>query len=180
MHHLARGILVLVGAFVVTVSAILVVNSRSVQVEPTRLESAADLRIKEVEIEEETRGVRWRLKAEQALIFDAEGRTALRRLAVEVMDGDRSWTIVGDEGDVFQRDRRVEIRDNVVVTSSDGLQLETSVLRWDGRERRLWSDAPVRLSRAGSVIRGGAFELRLDDERTTVGGPVHAVFAQAR
>jgi LPS export ABC transporter protein LptC len=178
-RRLAGVILAVVAVFVVGVAGTLVAKSRTARVEPTgTATSTADLRIKEVELEEVSGGVRWRLRAEQALVFEPEGRTALRKIAVKVFERDRSWTIVGDEGDLFQQTGNVEIRRNVVLTSSDGLRLDTSVLRWQGAERRLWTDAPVRLSRAGAVVDGTALDVRMGDETTTVAGRVRATFAR--
>jgi LPS export ABC transporter protein LptC len=177
MHLIARAILVIVGLFIIAVGTTLVVKSRTHRAESVGpAPSRADLAIKDVEIEEDTRGVRWRLRAEQALIFDQEGRTTLRRLSVDVQDKERSWTIVGDEGDYYKEAQNVEVRRNVVVTSSDGIRLETSVLRWDGVGRRLWTDAPVVLSRDRSVITGSGLEVDMDEESTTVAGRVRARF----
>jgi LPS export ABC transporter protein LptC len=177
MHLIARVILVVVGLFVLAVGATLVARSRTHRTESVGpAPSRADLAIKDVEIEEDTRGVRWRLRAEQALIFDQEGRTNLRKIAVDVQDKERSWTIVGEEGDYFKEQQNVEVRRNVVVTSSDGVRLETSVLRWDGPSRRLWTDAPVVLSRDRSVITGTGLEVKMEDESTIVAGPVRARF----
>jgi LPS export ABC transporter protein LptC len=180
MDHVARGLLVVVALFVLTVAGTLFAKSRAIRMEsagppPT----SANLHIKDVEIEEETKGVRWRLKAEQALSFEPEGRTALRKLAVSVQEPERSWTIVGDDGDVFQKEKRVEVRNNVRVTSSDGLSLETTVLRWEGEGKRLWTDAPVTISRGNSRVRGAGLEVRMEDEVTTVGGPVRATFTKS-
>ena len=167
--------------FVLAVAGTLIAKSRIPPAESTgAVASSADLRIKEANIEEETGGVRWRLKAEQALIFDAEGRTALRVIAVDVFERDRSWTIVGEEGDLFQATKNLEIRKNVVLTSSDGVRLETNVLRWTGSEKRLWTDEPVRLSRGGAVADGSALEVRMAEEYTTLSGRVHAVFTEDR
>jgi len=77
--------------------------------------SSADLRIKDVDLEEVTNGVRWRLRAEQALMYDQEGRTNLRNLTVRVFQKDRSWMILGDEGDLDQKTKNVEVRKNVVM-----------------------------------------------------------------
>src|SRR5207244_3031985 len=122
-HHHRRGV------FVVLVAATLVAKTRTALLEPSGpAPSKADLQMKEVEIEEQSGTVRWRLKAEQALVYDAEKRTTLRKIAVDVYDKDRSWRILGDEGDVLQpapRIRNVEVRKNVIVTSSDGMRLET-------------------------------------------------------
>lgn len=179
MHHLARGILAVVVLFVLALAGTLYAKSRTSRAEsagPTP--SNADLTIKDVEIEEATRGVRWRLTAEQAQAFHQEGRTVLRRPFVNVYEPERSWTIVANDGEVFQQEKNVEVRGDVVVTSSDGLRLETSVLRWQGEQKRLWTDAPVTLSRHGSVIRGTGLEVRIGEESTTVTGPVHATFAE--
>jgi len=176
----AATILGMVVVFIFAVAGTLIAKSRVPPSEaPGTVASSADLRIKEAQIEEVTAGVRWRLKAEQALMFDAEGRTALRAINVDVFERDRSWNIVGEEGDLFQTTKNLEIRKNVVVTSSDGVRLETSVLRWQGAEKRLWTDAPVRISRGGAVADGSALDVRMAEEYTTMGGRVHAVFTES-
>jgi len=181
MPNLARAILVIVAVFVVAVSITLVVRSRTARVESLGpAPSSADLRIKDVDLEEVTNGVRWRLRAEQALMYDQEGRTNLRNLTVRVFQKDRSWTILGDEGDLDQKTKNVEVRKNVVITSSDGLRMDTSVIHWDADAQRLWTDEPVTLSRDGSVIQGTAFDMTTDDENATVSGRVRATFTRSR
>ncbi len=166
--------------FILAVAGTLIAKSRTPPAETAgSVASSADLRIKDAEIEEVTGGVRWHLKAEQALMFEAEGRTALRTIVVDVFEPDRSWTIVGEEGDLYQATKNLEIRKHVVLNSSDGMRLETSVLRWTGAEKRLWTDAPVRLSRSGAVADGSALEVRTAEEYTTLAGRVHAVFTEA-
>ena len=177
MHTLARVILVVVAAFVVVTTATLVIRSRTARTEPLGPSPAnADLQIKQVDLEEEGKGVRWRLKADQALMYDQAGVTKLRKLVANVYQKDRSWTIVGDEGELDRNTNNVEVRNNVVVTSDDGLRLETNVLYWAADERRLWTDAPVLLSRHGSVVKGTGLEVRMADETATVSGRVRATF----
>lgn len=182
MRRVASGILAVVVLFVLLVAATLIARSRTARVESVDpAPSKADLQIKEVQLdEEESGGVRWRLRAEQALVFEDEGRTSLRQIAVDVTEPERSWTIVGDEGDLFQRTKDVEIRRNVVLTSSDGLRLETTVLYWGGEQKRLWTDAPVTLSRKGSIVSGTGLDVRMAAETTTVRGRVHARFENGR
>ena len=181
MPNLARAILVIVAVFVVAVGITLVVRKRTAGVESLGPAlSSADLRIKDVDLEEVTNGVRWLLRAEQALMYDQEGRTNLRNLTVRVFQKDRSWTILGDEGDLDQKTKNVEIRKNVVITSSDGLRMDTNVIHWDADAQRLWTDEPVTLSRDGSVIQGTAFDMTTDDETATVAGRVRATFTRSR
>jgi LPS export ABC transporter protein LptC len=178
VDRLARRILAAVVLFVLMVAGILVTRSRTVQTEPVGPPpSPADLNVKEVQLREESAGGgRWHLSADQASVFSAEGRTAFRNVQVQVWDRQRAWTIVGEEGDFFKSTGSVEVRRSVVVVSDDGLRLETSVLRWDGAQRRLWTDAPVRIYRPGAVIDGRALDVRMAEEVTTVQGPVRATF----
>jgi LPS export ABC transporter protein LptC len=184
MHRLARVIPVVVTLFVILVVAILVTKSRTARVESAAPDPArADLRIKQVEIEEHSGAVHWRLTADQALVFDQEGRTALKNVSVVVRDRDRQWTIRADEGDVWNREgnrRDVEVRDHVIVTTDDGVELRTTVLRWDSAGRRLWTDAPVRLVRQENVIEGRSFELQIPEETAVISGPVRATLVADR
>ena len=180
MRRLAHVILGIVVAFVLVVAATLYTRTRAREVEPVPGPAPvkADLNVKEVRIEEEAGKVRWRLSAEQALMWDdnGAGRSELRRVHVEVQEPERSWTIVGDTGEYRHKERKIELRGNVVVTSSDGLRLETDVLRWNGDERRLWTDAPVTLSGRGGVIKGRTLEVAMASDATTIGGRVRARF----
>lgn len=181
MRNVARVLLAVVVVFAVAVAVMLVVRSRSATVESLGPSpSTADLQIREVDLEEEAKGVRWRLKAEQALMYDKEGQTQLRKLVANIYQRERAWTIVGDEGELDRRTNNVEVRRNVVVTSSDGLRLETTVLRWDAATRRLWTDTPVTLTRNRSVVRGSGLEVRVDEEATAISGPVRATFETGR
>jgi LPS export ABC transporter protein LptC len=180
MQRLARRLLVVVTVFVLVVVGILIARSRAIRVEPAGPQpSIADLAMKDVQLQEESAdGGRWQLRADRASVFDQEGRTALRNVTVQVHDRDTAWTIVGEEGDFFKASRNLEVRRNVVMTSGDGLRLETTVLRWQQSERRLWTDAPVRIVREGVVIDGTAFDVRVDQAATTVKGRVRAVFTR--
>ena len=138
--------------------------------------SKADFRIKEVQLEEESGNVRWKLVADQAEIFEGEGRTGLRRPVVDIRQPSRSWRVRGDEGDVMQRTKDIEVRNHVVLVSDDGLRLETSVLRWQAGAQRLWTNAPVRITRDGTTIEGSGLVVNLAKETAEVAGRVRAEF----
>src|SRR5437899_7122362 len=110
MQRLATRILFVVAGFVLVVAVLLVTKSRSVRTEASGpAPTAADLSIKEVELQEESAGGgHWRLLADQAQVFDQEGRTALRKVTVYVKDKEKNWTIVGDEGDLFKESKNLE------------------------------------------------------------------------
>src|SRR5437879_7085108 len=85
MQRLATRILFVVAGFVLVVAVLLVTKSRSVRTEASGpAPTAADLSIKDVELQEESAGGgHWRLLADQAQVFDQEGRTALRKVRSE-------------------------------------------------------------------------------------------------
>jgi len=179
-RRLAPVILAGVGLFAAVVGGVLVVNRRAVPVDTSRASSPADLAVRDANIREESGKVRWHLTAKQALVFDSEGRTNLRDITVEVQEPDRSWTILGEEGDVLHEKNDIEIRRHVVLISNDGLRLETDVLRWSNADKRVWTDAPVKITHPRGVVTGLGLDVRMAEETTTVGGRVQAVFSAGR
>ena len=176
MRRISFGILAAVGLFVVVVTGTLVLKARSARVEPVEPPSKADFRIKAVQLEEESGNVRWKLVADQAEIFEGEGRTGLRRPVVDIRQPSRAWRVRGDEGDVMQRTKDIEVRNHVVLVSDDGLRLETSVLRWQAGAQRLWTNAPVRITRDGTTIEGSGLVVNMTQETAEVAGRVRAEF----
>jgi LPS export ABC transporter protein LptC len=179
VDRLARRILTAVVLFVLVTAGILLARTRTVQTEAVgTAPSPADLSIKQVHVREESlKGGHWHLTADQAAVFEDQGRTALRNVRVRVWDRTQAWTISGDEGDFFKTTGNVELRGHVVLVSDDGLRVETTVLSWDGAGQRLWTDLPVRIHRHGAVVDGRALDVRIADEATTVKGRVRATFA---
>jgi LPS export ABC transporter protein LptC len=165
-----------VAAFSALVLVVLVVNRGPVAVETSQESSPPDLTVKDANIREESGKVRWHLTAKQALVFDREGRTNLREVTVEVQEAERSWTIRGDEGDLYHGRNDIEIRRHVVLISSDGLRLETDVLRWSNGDKRVWTDAPVKITHPSGVVTGSGLDVRMAEEAAAVGGRVRAVF----
>ncbi|HET7874656.1 MAG TPA: LPS export ABC transporter periplasmic protein LptC [Methylomirabilota bacterium] len=182
MRRVPFIILTLVVVFASAVIGLLISKNRTARVE--RVDPAvsrADYRIKEVHLQEERRdGSRWQLDAEQGEIFEDRGRTVMKKVTVRVVDRGRSWTVKGDEGELAQESKDVEIRGNVVLSSSDGMRIETTRLYWTAAEQRAWTDAPVVIYRSGAVVHGRGFESKVAEEATAVGGRVRATFTRER
>lgn len=58
----------------------------------------------------------------------------------------------------FENQKRVTLRDNVVVTNDKGERLDTERLYWDEKKQLLYSDKFVKISTADKVIYGEGFE----------------------
>jgi LPS export ABC transporter protein LptC len=177
-------ILTLVVVFLSVVVGVLVHRARiprALTTEPVA--STADYRLKQVHLQEQGRdGSRWQLDAEYSETFEEQNKTTMKKVTVKVDQpskgdqGSRSWTVTGDEGDLNQETKNVELRGNVVLISSDGLRLETDRLRWDAEAQRAWTEDPVVIYRAGAVVRGTGFESKVAEEISSIKGRVRATF----
>jgi LPS export ABC transporter protein LptC len=177
-QRLSRGILVAVALFVVIVAGILIARGRAVRPESAdRVAMKADFRVKDVNLREEARGgVTWLLQAEQAEAFEATGKTTLKKVRITIDEPGRNWVVTGDEGEMTQASKDIELRGNVVLVSSDGLRLETARLRWAAADQRAWTDDPVTVYRSGAVVKGTGLEARVGEQATEIKGRVQAVF----
>jgi LPS export ABC transporter protein LptC len=177
-------ILMLVVIFVCVVVGVLVRRARIPRAIPTEpVATNADYRLKQIHLQEQGRdGSRWQLDAEYSETFEEQNKTTMKKVIVkvdQVVKGDttpRSWTVTGDEGDLNQETKDVQLRGNVVLVSSDGLRLETDRLNWDADEQRAWTQGPVVIYRSGAVVHGTGFESRVAEEVTNIKGRVRATF----
>src|ERR1043166_7290253 len=129
-------ILTLVVVFLSVVVGVLVHRARGPRKLPSEpATTSADYRLKQIHLQEQGRdGSRWQLDAEYSETFEEQNKTTMKKVIVKVdrvVKGDttpRSWSVTGDEGDLNQETKDVQLRGNVVLVSSDGLRLETDRL----------------------------------------------------
>jgi LPS export ABC transporter protein LptC len=179
MDRAATGIALGVILFVTVVIGVLIVKGhRAAAPRQEAASSAADQQIKEIHIQEDAKGgsYRWSLDAEQAESFPGTRKTVLRKVTIAVDEPGRRWKVTSDEGDLIQDTRDVELRGKVVLLSSEGLRVETTVLHWSNAEGRAWTDQPVTIYKGGGVVSGTGFEARPSEEITLVHGRVRATF----
>ena len=179
MDRLAAGITLGVILFVTAVVGVLIVKGH--RASPPREEiasSQADQEIKEIHIQEDGKlGVyRWSLDAERAESYPGTGKTFLRKVTIGVEQPSRRWRVTSEEGDLVQETRDVELRGNVVLVSSEGLRVETTILRWDNAGGRAWTEQAVTIHRSGGVVTGTGLEARPSEEVTLIHGRVSATF----
>lgn len=177
-------ILAFVVVFLSVVVGVLVHRARTPRALPTEpVTTNADYRLKQVHLQEQGRdGSRWQLDAEYSETFEEQNKTTMKKVKIKVdqpskgREPSRSWTVTGDEGDMNQQTKDVELRGHVVLISSDGLRLETDRLRWDAAEQRAWTDEAVTIYRSGAVVQGTGFESRVAEEVSSIKGRVRATF----
>ena len=183
MDRLALGITLGVILFVAGVVGVLIIKGhRTPGPREEVVSSQADQQLKEIHIQEDGKqgAYRWSLDAEQAESFPGTGKTFLRKVTIGVEDASRRWKVTSDEGDLVQETRDVELRGNVVLVSSEGLRVETTVLRWDNAGGRAWTEQPVTIHRSGGVVTGSGLEARPSEEITLIRGRVSATFGGSK
>ena len=183
MERIAAGIALGVILFVTVVVGVLIVRGHRASAPRQEVASSqADQEIKEIHIQEDAKGgaYRWSLDAERAESFPGTGKTLLRKVMIGVEESGRKWKVTSDDGDLTQETRDVELRCRVVLVSSEGLRVETTVLRWSNAEGRVWTDQPVTIYKGGGVVKGTGLEARPNEEITLVRGRVTATFGGAK
>ena len=183
MDRLAAGIALGVILFVTIVVGVLIVKGhRAPAPREEAMSSQADQALKEVHLQEDAKsgGYRWSLDAERAESLPDSGKTSLWKVSIGVQETDRSWKATSDEGDLVMDTKDVELRGHVVLVSSGGLRVETTVLRWNNAEGRAWTDQPVTIYKGEGVVTGFGLEARPSEEITLVRGRVKATFGGAR
>ncbi len=136
----------------------------------------AEYQIKEVHINETLDGnLRWTLNADQAEVYDQKGITVMRKVVIQVFSRDGDWTVTSDEGTLDNNRRNVTLTGNVVIRSSDGLEMRTATLGWDNEQRALATEDAVEISREGTTITGMGLAVRMQEETAAVRRNVRVV-----
>jgi LPS export ABC transporter protein LptC len=101
----------------------------------------------------------WHMDASKAYIYDK--RNVLEADSIEVTfygeAGEVRSTLKADYGRLNRASNDMEANGNVVVTSSDGVVLETKSLRWESGLRKISSEDSVKIIREKDVLTGWGF-----------------------
>jgi len=77
-------------------------------------------------------------------------------------EGNHTSALVADSGLIREKRQNVEALGNVVVTTEEGIKLETASLRWDPQKRKIVTDDFVKITKKKDVITG--YGLEADEE----------------
>ena len=136
----------------------------------------AEYQIKEVHINETLDGnLRWTLNADHAEVYDQRGITVMRKVVIQVFSRDGAWTVTSDEGTLENTKRDVTLNGDVVIRSSDGLEMRTPTLGWHNEGRTLHTDDPVEIRRDGTTITGQGLAVHMQEETAALGRNVRVV-----
>jgi LPS export ABC transporter protein LptC len=112
--------------------------------EMKQVAETADLTLEEIHYVE-TKGDKkeWELRAKSGQHFRKDDYTTLEDLTVTFYaDEGRIITLRGDKGSMKGR-KEIEVRGDVVITSSDGYRVSTNSLRYDDEKQQIFTEDPV-------------------------------------
>ncbi len=136
----------------------------------------AEYQIKDVRINETLDGnLRWTLEADQAEVYDQKGITVMRKVVIQVFSRDGSWTVTSDEGTLDNDKRDVSLKGNVVIKSSEGLEMRAPTLAWRNEKRTLDTEDAVEIQRDGTTISGQGLLVRMQEETAHLNKSVRVV-----
>ena len=180
MRRLSTLFLVCFVAVLAGLSGFIAWKIRSRAAPPTQPTTAqdADYRIREIHINETLEGnLRWTLNADQAEVYDQKGITLMRKVTIQVFSKDGDWTVTSNEGTLDNNRRDVSLNGNVVIRSSDGLEMHTETLGWNNEKRALATNDAVTISREGTTITGKGLEVQMQDETAAIQEKVRVVIS---
>jgi LPS export ABC transporter protein LptC len=117
--------------------------------------------VRDFSLEESDTGTpEWILSSRYAATYSGRGVIIARGVAIDFFDskGAKYSHLTAREGEIKRPTNDMEARGNVVVTTTDGVRIQTESLRFLNHERKIVSDAYVRLERRGDVVTGIGFE----------------------
>jgi LPS export ABC transporter protein LptC len=100
-------------------------------------------------VESKAGGVEWKIRAQQAQVFDADAKAVLSGVRVTMADAKGvQMTVEGDDGTINTTSKDFVLSNRsgeLALVFNDGFTIYTSRVTWVNDERRLWTDAPVRI-----------------------------------
>lgn len=137
--------------------------------EMEQVAETADLSLEEIHYVE-TKGDKkeWELRAKSGQHFRQDDYTILQDLTVTFYaEEGRIITLRGDEGSMKGR-KEIEVRGDVVITSSDGYRVTTDSLRYEEEKQRIFTEDPIRLEGKGLLVKGVGVVVDLKTQKLRV------------
>ena len=129
----------------------------------------ADLTLEEIHYVE-TKGDKkeWELRAKSGQHFRQDDYTTLQDLTVIFYaEQGRIITLRGDEGSMKGR-KEIEVRGNVVITSSDGYRVTTDSLRYEEEKQQIYTEDPIRMEGKGMQVKGVGIVVDLTTKKLSI------------
>ncbi|MCJ7663873.1 MAG: LPS export ABC transporter periplasmic protein LptC [Desulfobacterales bacterium] len=132
-------------------------------------DKSADLTLEDIHyVETKGKKKEWELRAKSGQHFREADYTTLEDLAVTFYGEDgRIITMKGNKGSMKER-KEIKVWGDVVITSSDGYQVATNSLRYDGDKQQITTEDPVMLEGKGVQVKGVGLMVDLKTKKISI------------
>jgi len=140
------------------------------------LQESVDLQIKGfVYTEVGEANAKWEVKAETATYNKKQELAVLDVVQIKLTTSDgKVFLMSADKGQMHTKEKTIEIKGNVVITSADGDKFSTDHLNYSDAEKKFYTDAPVTMENARMKITGKGLALFMNDGRLNIPAMVKA------
>jgi LPS export ABC transporter protein LptC len=116
---------------------------------------------------------KWELKAKEGHFFDERQIVALKDVLLKLDSrNDTSFTVKGNTGDYCKESGEIILRGDVTGNSTNGYQIETSLLIYRQEDESVETDKPITVSGPFFQVKGDGLYLDLKRSIFTVKGDV--------
>jgi LPS export ABC transporter protein LptC len=120
---------------------------------------------------------KWELKAKEGHFFDKTQIVTLKDVLLKLDSfKENSFTIKGNEGDYIRESGEIILRGDVIGSSTNGYQIETSLLTYRQKDESVETDKPIRVIGPFFHIKGDGLYIDLKKKTFTVKGNVFTTF----
>ncbi len=130
----------------------------------------ANSRIEKIRFVEEKEGRKtWELEAKSMQQYEAQNVMVIEdvRLTFFSKDG-QTLTVTGKEGKFYQDTKDMELKGNVIATSSDGYRMKTDSVSYHHQERKIRTPDPVELDGEQLWVKGRQMLVDLEDHTVKI------------
>lgn len=163
-------LLVIAALFLFRVPQLLMVSSKV-----SRLASGESVKMSDITFSQDYKGGqgKWELNAKEAHFFDKNQLLTLKGVLLRLDSSQKpSFTIKGNEGDYCRETGKITLRGEVTGRSSDGYELQTSVIIFREKDGLVETDEPVRVTGPFFQVEGDGLHVDITEKTFTVKGNV--------
>ena len=167
-------VLMVVAFFLFKVPHVAMVSSKTPNLIP-----GESLKISDIEYSQDYKNGegKWELKAKEGHFFDKRQLVTLKDVSLKLDSFEEpSFTIRGNEGDYFRESGEIVLRGDVIGNSTNGYQIETSLLIYRQKDESVETDKPIRVIGPFFHIKGDGLYIDLKKKTFTVKGNVFTTF----
>ena len=140
------------------------------------LQEGVDLKFKGFDFTEVNEAnAKWEVKAETATYSKKQDIAVLEKINIKLTTSDgKVFLMSADKGQMFTKEKNIEIKGNVVITSDNNDRFSTDHLSYNDAEKKFYTDAPVTMENKRMKLTGTGLTLYINDGKLSIPSMVKA------